>query len=228
MTIKGYTAEVEDAYAAALAALRRPARPGPRSIRSCAISPGSTSAERRSPRRPRSARRSCELAEGQDDQLMRLDGHLILGTVLMFAGDLPALAGAARRGHRRIRGSDLSSTPTPDGHGPPGLLSGRVRVRPVGAWVPGPRGRAIEPRRRPRAATLDPYSLAYGLFHSGVPAPVAVGTAAGRRNGRGQLLERATDHDFPIWRAVGTGARRRREHVPGPTGGGPRPDRAKA
>ena len=87
MTIKGYTAEVEDAYAEALALFegqrtRAEIYPVLRDLARFYIGGAEI------PKAADVGREILELAEAQDDQLMRLDGHLIIGTVLMFAGDL--------------------------------------------------------------------------------------------------------------------------------------------
>jgi hypothetical protein len=72
-------------------------------------------------------------------------------------------------------------------------------------WFVGYPDRAVERANRGVAlgAELDPYSHAYGLCHSGFlhlwrSEPHLVEERAT------QLLELVADHDFPIWRALGT------------------------
>ena len=133
---------------------------------------------------------------------MRLDGHLIIGTVLMFAGDLQALLAQLDQGIGAFEAPTYRARRLRMGTDP------RVSCLAASAfilWMLGYPDRAVERSNRGVAIArdADPFSLAYGLFHSGFlhlwrSEPVQVAERAG------QLIETATDHDFPIWRAVGT------------------------
>ena len=201
MAIRGYTAEVEDAYAAALELFedqrdRPQVYPVLRDLARFYIG-GSEMGKAAAV-----AQEILGLADRQDDQGMRLDGHLILGTVLAFAGDLPGAA------EQLDQGIEAFESPT---YRPRQIRLGTdPRISCLAAsgfvlWALGFPDRAVDRSDRgvALAAQLDPYSLAYGLFHSAFlhvwrSEPMRVAERAR------QLLDLVADHDFPIWRAVGT------------------------
>ena len=67
----------------------------------------------------------------------------------------------------RIRGPRLSPAPPPDGHGSAGVLPRRLGVHPVDDRVSPDRAVERSNRGVALAREADPYSLSYGLFHSG-------------------------------------------------------------
>ena len=201
MAIKGYTADVEDAYAAALLLFegqrdRPEIYPVLRDLARFYIGGGEIG------KAAEVGQEILALAASQGDQGMLLDGHLIVGNVVMFAGDLPAA----------IEQFDLGIAAFEAPTYPPRRFRLGVdpRVSCLAAsgfvlWLLGFPDRAVERSNRgvAVAAGLDPYSHAYALFHSGFlhlwrSEPLLVSERAG------QLLEAVADHDFPIWRAVGT------------------------
>ncbi len=175
---------------------------GPRSSRCCEISRGSTSGRADFERVALVGLEILRLADSHDDAGMRVDGHLLAGSDLMSVGDLP---GALEQLDRAIQSFESPSY--------------RARRFRVGTdpresclttsafllWLLGHPDRAVVRADRAVAlgATLDPYSHAYGLFHSGFlhlwrSEPHVVAERAL------QLLHLVSDRDFPVWRALGT------------------------
>ena len=146
--------------------------------------------------------RILELAEREDDPSMRIDGLLVVGSMLVFTGDLrgglrqlDTAIGLFESSPTRAVGSRLGNDP-------------RVACLTTSAfvlWLLGFPDRAVE---RATAAIelarrLDhPYTSAYAQFHSGLlhhwrGEPEIVLDRAVR------LLELADQYDFRIWSAVG-------------------------
>jgi len=201
MAIKGYTAEVEDAFAAALELFegqrnRPEAYPVLHDLARFYIGGGEIG------KAAEVGQEILALAASQHDQGMLLDGHLVVGNVVMFAGDLPAAI------EQLDLGIAAFEAPSYRPHRPRLGVDPRVSCLAASGfvlWLLGYPDRAVERSNRWVAlgAELDPYSHAYALFHSGFlhlwrSEPHLVGERAR------QLLELVTDHDFPIWRAVGT------------------------
>ena len=80
------------------------------------------------------------------------------------------------------------------------------------------RGVALGGRARSLFARVRPVPF-------GVPAPVAFRTARSSKSERTELLELLADHDFPIWRALGTCLAGAATSLLGAPGRGPGPDR---
>jgi predicted ATPase len=134
---------------------------------------------------------------------MLVDGHLLLGANLAFRGDL----------HTGLEHLDKAialfrSEPYPAGRYRLGNNPGVVSLTSSAfiLWVLGypDRGRQRADEAIAVAAGLEhPFTLAYGLFHAGYlylwrreADPV--------RDRAERLLHLVDEHDFPIWRALGT------------------------
>jgi len=142
-----------------------------------------------------------QLADSQDDEGMRLDGHLMVANSLMNIGALgPALEqldqGIKSFESPRYKARRFRAGPAP---GVSCLAASGFVL-----WFAGYPDRAVERANRGVAlgAELDPYSHAYGLYHSGFlhlwrSEPQVVAERAA------QLLDLVANHDFPIWRALG-------------------------
>jgi predicted ATPase/class 3 adenylate cyclase len=201
MAIKGYTAEVEEAYARALELFegqrdRPQIYPVLRDLARFYV--GGADFEKTA----RIGEELLRLAENQGDAAIGVDARLILATARMFVGDL-----RGARAHLDLAMAAFES---------PGYPARRVRfgtdprvacLTTAGflLWFMGSPDLAAEQADRAvaLAAGLDPYSHAYALFHSGFlhlwrSEPHLVDAYAR------QLLEIVADHDFPIWRALAT------------------------
>ncbi len=120
----------------------------------------------------------------------------------MFAGDLHGAIAALDRGVEAFESPTYRARRLRVGTDP------RVSCLAASGFILfllGYPDRAVERSNRGVAIAreADPYSLAYGLFHSAFlhlwrSEPLLVQERAS------QLLEVVADHDFPIWRAVGT------------------------
>ena len=200
MAIKGYTGEVEEAYARALQ-LFEGRRDRPQIfpvLRDLArfYMYGADFEEA-----ARIGQEMLRLADSQDDAGMRLDGHLMVANSLMNIGALGPALEQLDQGIKSFESPRYKARRFRAGTDP--------RVSCLAAsgfvlWFVGYPDRAVERANRGVAlgAALDPYSHAYGLFHSGLlhlwrSEPHLVEERAT------QLLELVADHDFPIWRALG-------------------------
>jgi hypothetical protein len=142
------------------------------------------------------------LADSQDDAGMRVDGHLLAGLGLFGSGDLRgileqldlAIAAFESPGYRARR-FRVGTDP-------------RVSCLTTSAfvlWLLGHPDQAVARADRAVAlgSTLDPYSHAYGLYHSGFLHLWRSEPELVRERAR-QLLRLVADRDFPVWRALGT------------------------
>ena len=202
MAIKGYTEEVEDAYARAVALFE-----GQRELPQLfPVLRGMASFYQYRADFDKGIEIGTEilqLAEAQDDPSMRVDGNLVLGSSLAFAGDLP-------QGLKQL--DEAIGLFEAQGYRPRRLRLGvdpRVSCLTTAGfvlWLSGYPDRAVARADRgiALATELDhPFSLAYVLFHSGFLhlwrlEPRLVEDRALR------LLRVVDAHDFPIWRALGT------------------------
>ena len=131
MSIKGYTAEVEDAYAAALE-LFEGQRDDPRIypvLRDLArfYIGGAEIAKAAAV-----GQEVLQLADAQGDPHMRLDGHLVIGTVLMFAGDLQAASDQYDQGIAAFEAPAYRARRLRFGTDPRVSVSRRVRISSSG------------------------------------------------------------------------------------------------
>ncbi len=200
--LRGYTGEAEDAYVEALALLQDHPDvpllfPVLRSLASFHGFRGEVD------KGIGYANQILQLADAENDPSMRVDGNFILGADTGFAGDLE---GGLRYLDQAIGGFE-SPAYRPRRY----RLGLDVRVSCLTTsgfflWLLGHPDRAVERADRSIvvATELDhPYSLAYGLFHSGFlhlwrrePDLVAARATA--------ALRVAEASDLPIWRALGT------------------------
>ena len=201
MAIKGYTAEVEEAYARALE-LFEGQRNNPQIfpvLRDLArFHIGGADFQKAGV----IGQELLRLGESQGDPGILLDGHLIVATALMEAGDIQAAVVHLDRAIEASEAADFGARRFSLGPDP------RVSTLTTSGfmlWLLGYPDRALERADRGVAlgASLDPYSLAYGLFHNAYlhlwrSEPHLVLERAL------QLLDLVADHDFPIWRALGT------------------------
>ncbi len=200
--LRGYTGEAEDAYVEALALLQDHPDvpllfPVLRNLASFHGFRGETD------KGIEYANQILRLADTEGDPSMRVDGNFIIGADTGFAGDLPA--GLAHLDEAIRAFDDESYRPRRYRLG----LDVRVSCLTTSGfflWLLGHPDQAVE--RADRAVALateldHPYSLAYGLFHSGFlhlwrrePELVAARATAAMRVGEAS--------DIPIWRALGT------------------------
>jgi predicted ATPase/class 3 adenylate cyclase len=148
-------------------------------------------------------REILRLAEQQNDASMLVDGHLVLGTSLVFLNDLHAGLGHFDQAIGHFLSQPHRSQPFRLGNNP------GVACYTTSAFVLWLLGYPDRARQRAEQAValateLDhPFTLAYALFHCGflhlwrrepkLVSDQAIG-----------LLRVVEDHDFPIWRALGT------------------------
>jgi predicted ATPase len=202
LAVKGYTPEVEEAYARALELVEgHPELPQLFPVLRGLASFYNYRAE--FDKGARVGREILRLGERQDDRSMLVDGHLVLGYNLAFLGDLHgglehldqgiACFESAQQGSRRFR----------LGHNP-GVACFTTSAFVL--WMLGFPDRALERANAAVALAVElqhPFTMAYALFHSGFlhlwrREPELV------RDRAVGVLDVVEDHDFPIWRAVGT------------------------
>jgi hypothetical protein len=202
LAVKGYTPEVEEAYARALELLEgHPELPQLFPVLRGLASFYNYRAEFE--KGARVGREILRLAEHQDDRSMLADGHLVLGYNLAFLDDLHggleqldqgiACFDSKQQGARRFR----------FGHNP-GVAC--FTTSALVLWMLGFPDRALERADAAVALAVElehPFTMAYALFHSGFlhlwrREPELV------RDRAVGVLDVAEDHDFQIWRAVGT------------------------
>ena len=147
-------------------------------------------------------REMLELAEQQGDPSLEVEGHLIAGPALAFIGDV-------RGGLDHLERAIAMFDPKRDGHAPLRLgPNPGVAARAVAGllyWMYGLPDTAA--RRAASAIELatelnHPYSMAYATHH------VAMLDLWSRRvdvahERAADVLRIATEHDYPIWRAIG-------------------------
>jgi predicted ATPase/class 3 adenylate cyclase len=151
----------------------------------------------------RMARAILRLGEEQQDAAMLVDGHLLMGANLAFLDDL-----RAGLEHLDKAIAIFRSEPYPAGRyrlgnnpGVPCLTTSAFTL-----WMLGHPDRALQRADEALAVATElehPLSLAYGLYHVGYlhlwrREPDLVHDRAER------LLRLVDEHDFPIWRALGT------------------------
>jgi predicted ATPase/class 3 adenylate cyclase len=201
MAIKGYTPEVEQAHTRALELFEGRGFPQLFPVLRSLASFYNFSAD--FDKGTQVGREILRLAEQQNDTSMLVDGHLVLGSNLAFLNDLHAglkhldeAIGYFRSEPHRARRFRLGNNP--------GVACFTTSAFVL--WLLGYPDRAL--RRANDAVALatelqHPFSLAYALFHSGFlhlwrREPELV------RDRAVGVLQVVEDHDFQIWRAVGT------------------------
>ncbi len=203
--LKGYTGEVEDIYEHALAVFEgHPEVPQLFPVlRSLASFHGFRGEFARG---IELAEEIIRQADAENDQSMRVDGLVLLGSYAAFMGEVNA--GLAHL-------DDAISRFESDGYKPRRLRLGndpRVSCLTTSAfllWLLGYPDRAAA--RADRAVALaaelnHPYSLAYALYHAGF-VRLWRGEPELVRERAETLLQLVAENDFPIWRALGTAMR---------------------
>jgi predicted ATPase len=200
LATKGYTAEVEQAYARALELCANAGEipevfPVLRGLASFYVlrsefEKGHGMGER-----------ILELAERLDDMDMRVEGHLVLGENIASLGDLhlglehleKAIVAFDPKRHR-VRRLGLGSNP--------GVVA--LNVSALYLWMLGFPERAH--KRAEEAVALaqkldHSFSMCYALFHYGYLNLWSGNTQAAQASGR-RLMNLAAEHDFQIWSAI--------------------------
>jgi tetratricopeptide (TPR) repeat protein len=143
-----------------------------------------------------------DLAEREDDPRMRINGHLVIGSTLMFGNDLQGGLDHLDRAISLFPAVPLRSRSAGVGNDP------RVACLTTSAitlWLMGFPDRAVERANAALAlgAELDhPFTSAFAHFHSGLvhlwrrEPDIALQRAL-------RLAEIADEHDFQIWTAAG-------------------------
>jgi predicted ATPase/class 3 adenylate cyclase len=200
--LRGYTSEAEDAYADAYALVKEHGEvpqlfPVLRSLASFHGFRGEFD------RGMVYASQIIRLADAQNDPSMRVDGEFLLGAYDGFSGHLEAGLGhldkaidAFESGGYRARKLRFGIDPRVSCLTTSGFFQ----------WLLGNPDRAVQRADRGVAIATDldhPYSLAYGLFHSGFlhhwrGEPELV------RDRATAALRVAETADLPVWRALGT------------------------
>ena len=201
MATKGYTPEVEEVYARTLELFE--GRQVPQLFPVLRNLGNFYNFRGESENATRMARAILRLGEEQQDASMLVDGHLFMGMNLAFFGDLHA-----GLEHLDTAIAYFRSGPYPAGRYRLGNNPGVVCLTSSAfiLWVLGhpDRGRQRADEAVALAAGLEhPLTLAYGLYHAGYlhlwrREPDLVRERADR------LLRLVDEHDFPIWRALGT------------------------
>jgi len=202
LAAKGYTEEVEEAYTRALELLETNPDlpqlfPVLRGLSSFYTYRGEFE------KGAQVGREILRLAERQDDRGILVDGHFVLGSSLAFLDDLSGALKHLDEALACAEAEQTSSRPLRIGNNPrvAGLTTSGFIL-----WMLGFPDRALERADAAVALALElehPFTMAYALFHTGFlhlwrREPELAGERARR------VLDVAEDHEFPIWRAVGT------------------------
>jgi predicted ATPase/class 3 adenylate cyclase len=201
MATKGYTPEVEEVYARTLELFE--GRQVPELfpvLRNLANFYGFRGEFDKA---ARMARVILRLGSEQQDAGMLVDGHLFMGTNLGFVDDLHA--GLA---HLDKAIGYYRSQPSPAGRYRLGNNPGVVCLTTSAflLWMLGHPDRGLQRANQAidLATGLDhPFTLAYGLFHAGY-LHLWRREAELVRDRAERLLRLVDEHEFPIWRALGT------------------------
>jgi predicted ATPase/class 3 adenylate cyclase len=201
MAIKGYTPEVEQAHTRALELLEGRELPQLFPVLRSLASFYNFRAEH--DKGAQVGREILRLAEQQNDPGMLVDGHLVLGANLAFMNDLHAglehldqAIGYFRSAPSRSRRFRLGNNPGVACFTTSGFI----------LWLLGYPDRAAQRASDAVALATElehPFTLAYALFHTGFLHLWRREPELVRERAVG-VLQVAEDHDFPIWRALGT------------------------
>jgi predicted ATPase len=143
------------------------------------------------------------LAQAQDDESMRVAGHLTVGVGLAFTNDLEGgidhLENAIRCFESQRHGSHrLQLGPNP------GIAS--YTSTALVLWVRGLPDRAAERANRAVAIATElrhPYTMGYALYHTGFLHLLRQEPELMRDRAVG-VIDVADEYELPIWRALGT------------------------
>jgi hypothetical protein len=201
MASKGYTPEVEQAHTRALELLEGRQLPQLfpvlRGLASFYIFRADFD------RYTQVAREILRLAEQQNDASMLVNGHLLVGTGLGFLNDLHAGLEHLDQAIGYFRSEPYRSHRFRLGNNP-GVACFTTSAFIL--WLLGYPDRGVQ--RADDAVALateleHPFTLAYGLFHTGF-LHLWRREAELVRDRAVRVLQVAEDHEFPIWRALGT------------------------
>jgi ATP/maltotriose-dependent transcriptional regulator MalT len=143
------------------------------------------------------------LAEGLDDDSMRVEGHLVLGYNLAFTKDLSLGLDEIEKGIKYFHPDRYRSTRFRLGNNP-GVAS--FTASALFLWMLGFPDRALKRANEAieLAKTLNhPYSMAYAIFHTSL-IHLWRGEAELVEYRAQQVLEIAKEHEFLVWGAVAT------------------------
>jgi predicted ATPase/class 3 adenylate cyclase len=201
MAIHGYTEEVEEAYARALELFEGegelpqlfPVLRGLASFYNYRAEFGKGAEV---------GREILRLADAQDDQSMRVDGHLVLGSSFALRDDLHGGLEHLEKAISYFESQEQRSRRFRLGNNPGAAA---YTTSALVLWLLGFPDRALE--RAKRAVSLateleHPFTLAYALFHIGFlhlwrREPELI------RDRAVGVLDVADEHDLEIWRALG-------------------------
>jgi predicted ATPase len=201
MAIKGYTPEVEDAYTRTVELFQGGELPQLfpvlRSLASIYVFRADFD------KGAQVGREILRLAEQQSDTSMLIDGHLVLGSNLALLNDLHAGLEHLDKAIVYFRSQPYRAPQFRLGSNP-GVAC--FTTSAFALWMLGYPDRALLRANEAVALATEldhPFTLAYGLFHCGLLHlwRREVELVSDRAMG---VLHVVEDHDFPIWRAVGT------------------------
>jgi predicted ATPase/class 3 adenylate cyclase len=201
MAIKGYTPEVEQAHTRALELFEGRQFPQLFPVLRSLATFYNFRAE--FDKGAQVGRDILRLAEQQNDTSMLVDGHLVLGANLAFLSHLHAGLEHLDKAIGYFRSEPYRSRPFGLGNNP-GVACFTTSAFIL--WLLGYPDRALKRANDAVALATDlehPFSLAYALFHSGFLHLWRREPGLVRDRAVG-VLQVAEDHDFQIWRAVGT------------------------
>jgi predicted ATPase/class 3 adenylate cyclase len=201
MATKGYTPEVEEVYARTLELFE--GRQVPQLFPVLRNLGNFYGLRGEYDKAARMARAILRLGEEQQDASMLVQGHLHLGTTLAMGDDLHAGLDHLDKAIAHFR-----SEPYPAGRYRLGTNPGVVCLSTSGfvLWILGHPDRGLQRTNEALdlASSLEhPFTLAYGLFHAGY-LHLWRREADLVRDRAERLLHLMAEHDFPIWRALGT------------------------
>jgi tetratricopeptide (TPR) repeat protein len=202
LALRGYTEEVEEAYAAALALAKETGElprqfPVLRSLATLHQYRGEFA------KGVAMGRELLELAQQQDDAALQVDSYLVLGSSLAFTGDIVGGLAELERGIALF--DPARHRPGPLRLGPSSGVSSYTTTALL-LWLLGYPERAAEGAAKAvdTARRLNhPFTLAYALFHVGFFHLWRREPQLARDRARG-AIEVAEEQDYPIWRALGT------------------------
>jgi predicted ATPase/class 3 adenylate cyclase len=202
LAVRGYTSEVEEAYTRALELLEgHPDLPQLFPVLRGLASFYNLRAE--FDKGAQVGREILRLAEHQDDRSMLVDGHLVLGYNLAFLDDLRGGLKHLDQAIACFEPEQQSSRRFQLGHDP------RVACFTTSAfilWMLGFPDRAVERANAGIALAIElehPFTTAYALFHCAFLHLWRREPKLVRERAAG-VLDVVEDHEFQIWRAVGT------------------------
>jgi predicted ATPase/class 3 adenylate cyclase len=202
LAVKGYTSEVEEAYTRALELLEgNPDLPQLFPVLRGLAAFYNLRAE--FDKGAQVGREILRLAEHQDDRSMLVDGHLVLGYNLAFLNDLRGGLEHLDHAIACFEPEQQSSRRFRLGHDP------RVACYTTSAfilWMLGFPDRALDRTNAGVALAVElehPFTTAYALFHCAFLHLWRREPELVRERAAG-VLDIVEDHEFQIWRAVGT------------------------